>query len=185
MHELADPLFDRDMAPEPRTETTGLGRNVTVFDELRVFAYSEVLKFRRAGERFEAWRSRVAIVADGINKQFPLPMRPAEVRGIVKSVSEWTWKHFSLEKFSARQLACVNQRWKDHVAASKTKPWEALGISRATYYRRKKAASSDEFETYAPNPGIMTINVRLYLINIETGSGLVGSAEPARAEPQS
>src|SRR5204863_9898314 len=47
LSELAKSLLDGDMAPEPGVQTTlGSGRNVTVFDELRVFAYREVRKFK-------------------------------------------------------------------------------------------------------------------------------------------
>jgi hypothetical protein len=48
----------------------------------------------------------------------------------------WTW-HFDLDGFSRLQTARIKRRWAGHVAESTTKPWAAMGISRATYYRRK------------------------------------------------
>jgi hypothetical protein len=35
-------------------------------------------------------------------------------------------------------------RWADHEPARTAKPWEALGISEPTYYRRKRAAKGDQ-----------------------------------------
>src|SRR5262245_63983896 len=95
------------MRPDPTIETTfGAGRNVTVFDELRALAYREVLKFKRDGASFEAWFARCQQVAMGINLQFPRALKLSEVRSIAKSVAKWTWRHFSPEKFRARQSAC-------------------------------------------------------------------------------
>jgi hypothetical protein len=70
--ELADWLFDRDMAPDTSVKTTfGAGRNVTVFDELRAIAYREVLQFKRkdAGiAGLAAFRARLETLALGINR---------------------------------------------------------------------------------------------------------------------
>jgi len=35
-------------------------------------------------------------------------------------------------------------RWADHESVSTAKPWEALGISERTHYRRKRAAKGDQ-----------------------------------------
>jgi hypothetical protein len=73
--------------------------------------------------------------------QFPVAFRLTEVRGIAKSVAEWTWRYFSEERFSARQALRgarrAAQMWAGHVAAETTKPWEAEEVSRATWYRRR------------------------------------------------
>jgi hypothetical protein len=139
--ELADWLFKRDLASDISPGTTlGAGRNCTVFDELRQIAYREVLAFKRNGS-LETFRSRLERVAIGINTQFPLALGMAEIRAIAKSVARWTWRHFSVEKFSALQRHRINIRWRNHISAEKTKPWESLGISRATYYRRKRVGA--------------------------------------------
>jgi hypothetical protein len=100
-----------------------------------------VREFKRSGRTLEDFRIRLERVAAGINLQFPQALKLAEVRAIAKSVSRWTWRQFSDEKFRDRQKvlsARANaKRWANHVADSSTKPWEALGISRPTYYRRK------------------------------------------------
>jgi hypothetical protein len=139
--ELADWLFERDMRPDPTPETTfGAGRNVTVFDELRQIAYREVRQFKANGESIDAWRARCEKLALALNLQFPRAMVLSEVRAIAKSVAKWTWKHFSVERFSALQAFRARKRWVGHVAESSTKPWEALGISRRSYYRKKAAS---------------------------------------------
>ena len=145
--ELADWLFFEDMRPDKSIETTlGAGRNVTVFDELRQIAYQEVLSFKRAGA-VEAWSGRCERLAIGINQQFPVPLRYSEVRSIARSVAKWTWRHFSEQAFSQRQSQRgkrgVAKRWAGHVAERKTKPWEALGISRRTYYRRRSGRGTE------------------------------------------
>ncbi|WP_175463914.1 primase C-terminal domain-containing protein, partial [Vibrio cholerae] len=82
--------------------------------------------------------------------QFKQPLPENEVKHTAKSVAKWTHKHFSPSAFSAwqakqgakggkiskgggRPVGTVNSK-----SLSQTKPWEDLGISRATYYRQKK-----------------------------------------------
>ena len=142
--DLADWLFPEDMQPDFSVETTlGIGRNCTVFDELRLIAYREVRAFKRNGS-LEMFRARLELVAIGINMQFPEALRLSEVRAIVKSVAKWTWRHFSEESFLRRQSFLGKRgnavRWADHVSAEMTKPWESDGISRATWYRRRRDA---------------------------------------------
>jgi len=140
--ELADWLFPEDMQPDLSIEEMlGTGRNCTIFEELRLIAYREVRAFKRNGS-FEMFRARLEQVAIGINMQFPVALRPTEVRGIAKSVAKWTWRRMSEEKFSAIQGHRANIRWAGHVAVESTRPWEAEGISRRTWYRRRAEARS-------------------------------------------
>lgn len=144
LHELEGHLFERDMRPDPTPETTwGAGRNVTVFDELRTIAYREVRAFKRDGASFDAWLDRCVKIALALNMQFPHAMKISEVRAIAKSVAKWIWKRFSIESFVSRQSHLGKianaKRWAGHTAVETTKPWKAEGISRATWYRRKRA----------------------------------------------
>ena len=141
--EIESHLFERDMRPDPTPETTfGAGRNVTVFDELRHIAYREVRAFKRDGAGFDQWFDRCIKLAMALNMQFPRAMKISEVRAIAKSVAKWTWRHFSVEKFIARQShlgkLSAAKRWAGHVSLSKLQPWKTMGISRASYFRRKK-----------------------------------------------
>jgi hypothetical protein len=144
LSDLARELSQADMRPEARREReAGLGRNCSVFEDVRPWAYRNVLAFKRDGGRFEAWVQRCIEIALGYNNGFAHPMTYAEVRGIGKSIAKWTWRNFSAEKLSARQSYLGKKgneaRWANHLAVSTTKPWESLGISRRTYYYRKKA----------------------------------------------
>lgn len=143
LHDLEGNLFERDMRPDiSPTLTFGAGRNVTVFDEMRAVAYREVRRFKANGEPFDSWQQRCFTVASALNMQFPEALKIGEVRAIAKSVSKWTWKHFSAERFSARQSHLgrrgMAKRWAGHASAEVVQPWKSMGISRATYYRRKK-----------------------------------------------
>jgi len=142
--ELADWLFYEDMRPDPTVETTlGTGRNCIVFDELRNVAYREVREFKRNGQTEEAFRGRLERIALGINLQFPHALKLSEVRAIAKSVAKWTWRRFSEVGFRRRQqvlsLRANAKRWANHTSAEKAKPWEAAGVSRATWYRQRTA----------------------------------------------
>lgn len=131
-----------DMKPvfKPRHEI-GLGRNCTVFEDLRHIAYSEVRRFKCASGQLTDFRQRLEEIAHGLNLAFDVPLAYREVRDIARSVSKWTWRHFTLERFSEIQRQRVERRWADHEAAERTRPWEEMGVSRATYYRRKSESA--------------------------------------------
>ena len=142
--QLADWLDRKDMRPEPRREReTGIGRNCEVFDDTRDWAYRAVLAFKRDGGTQEAWRERCRKIAGAHNSVFAVPMLGSEVRTIGKSIADWTWRKFSDAQFSRIQSFRGQRgnakRWAGHLAESTTKPWETMGISERTYYRRKKA----------------------------------------------
>ena len=137
LDDLGCELDYTDKAPEPIIEREiGAGRNVIVFDSLRRLAYQEVRAFKSTGN-VDGFFRRVFDLAMGLNIQFYEPMCGGEVRAIAKSVSKWTWRLFSAEGFSAIQRPRVNRRYVGKVTAKASKPWDALGVSRATYYRRK------------------------------------------------
>jgi hypothetical protein len=143
LEELADALFAADMAPDVNiTSTFGIGRNTTLFDELRHAAYSEARAFKRRGDH-EAFRFRLEDLAVTTNAMFPQPLPPSEVRATVRSVVRWTWKHFTDAGFARRQSALgrrgMAKRWADHIPLKQTEPWAAEGISRATWYRQKRS----------------------------------------------
>ena len=143
MYELADWLFGTDTRFDPRPEVQfGAGRRVTVFDELRHFACRDVRAFLTAGSDLATFYARLEAVAHGINRQFEMPLRYSELRSIVKSVTKWIWRHFSLQAFAAvqsrRGKATMAKRWAGKQIAERIKPWKLLGKSRATYYRWKR-----------------------------------------------
>ena len=140
---LASHLSKADMRAETRLQReTGLGRNCSVFDSLRYWAYSHVLAAKLEGRSPREWFEQCVYVAEQHNV-FGAPLSPSEIRCIAKSVAKWTWARFDADKFCERQSRLgkrgLAKRWAGHEAESTTKPWEAMGISRATYYRNKKA----------------------------------------------
>jgi hypothetical protein len=142
LRELDEHLHPPNCRRPPRGEISGLGRNCTVFDELRHLAYRQVRDAKRNGEtqqNFEAWAISTAA---SLNAQFPTPMSFSEVRSIGRSVSRWVWRRFDEETFCAIQTRRGRpgnaKRWNGHEPLSQSKPWEAQGISRSTYFRRKQ-----------------------------------------------
>lgn len=91
-----------------RADNSGLGRNVTLFNETRRVAYSAVLGYRLTGNK-DGFLQYIHGVASAKNLGFPIPLYGAEIRSIVKSVVNWTWtkytKHVNAEAFSKRQAA--------------------------------------------------------------------------------
>jgi hypothetical protein len=149
LNELQSWLYPEDMLPETtRFATTGAGRNCSIFDDLRALAYREVIRFKKAGRAEQEFRDALQKTAQGWNQQFALPLSRTEIRAIAKSVANWTWKRFTLEKYEERSFVNrdwqswrgrrgMAKRWAGHVALDKTRPWIADGISRATWFRRK------------------------------------------------
>jgi hypothetical protein len=77
-----------------RAHTQGLGRNCTMFEKARFWAYSQVLSYRLAGNR-KAFADAVLGHCESINESFPSPLNFSEVRSTAKSISTWTWKHYT------------------------------------------------------------------------------------------
>lgn len=97
LYSLADLALDLDLntANDDKRESYGygLGRNCSVFDELRHWAYRSVSEFWRPGG-FDGWQRAVRERAHGCN-MFSSPLQPKEIDQIAKSVAKWVWKHFS------------------------------------------------------------------------------------------
>ena len=81
-------------------DAVGLGRNVTLFDGLRAWAY----RSRRLYSRFEAFSEACLYQAQGLNV-FAAPLPFSEVRSTARSVAKWTWANISSAGFSAVQAA--------------------------------------------------------------------------------
>lgn len=103
--ELASALGDRLPRQLPRRPATshGLGRNCTLFNELRTWAYTAVRRHREDGR--DAWEAMTLAWAQGINLRFPEPLPEREVRDTAHSVAKWVWANFSEEQFRAIQTA--------------------------------------------------------------------------------
>lgn len=108
---LNDYLDAKDKRCRAKESQAGLGRNCTLFEQLRQIAYRHVLKFKKSGATEDDFRKFLEGAGLVANHSFEKPLMAAEVRGIAKSVSKWTWARFTLEKFSAIQGARAKRRW--------------------------------------------------------------------------
>lgn len=86
-----------------REEASGLGRNVSLFEGLRRWAYRARKQFDDADEWHLATRARAKI----LNGDFAQPLPSSEVRATAKSVAKWVWTRLGHgpagEAFIARQ----------------------------------------------------------------------------------
>ncbi len=90
--------------PKGRVEEVGLGRNITLFDALRKWAYTGIRQYWGGGlQGWNAWLSATNSRALVYNADFKTPLGGREVWHIAKSVSKWTWRNFSAEGFSQWQ----------------------------------------------------------------------------------
>ena len=80
----------------------GLGRNCTLFEKTRQWAYKAI---RQGWPGYEAWLSAVIDRAIGYNVQFEPPLPANEVRHIAKFIAKWTHRNLTPAGFSAVQAA--------------------------------------------------------------------------------
>lgn len=96
----------------------GLGRNVTVFDFVRLWAYKKVREYKGLQGGFVHWQKAVYDRCMARNADFGQPMDHREAYQIAKSVAKWTWSRFDLAasdaRFSKLQTLRVSKRWGTH-----------------------------------------------------------------------
>lgn len=80
----------------------GLGRNCTLFEKTRQWAYKAI---RQGWPGYETWLAAVVERAIGYNIQFEQPLPVNEVRHTAKSIAKWTHRNLTPEGFSAVQAA--------------------------------------------------------------------------------
>lgn len=121
-----------------RAQTQGLGRNCTLFERCRLWAYRQVLSYRLAGNR-KGFAEAVLKHCEGINECFPTPLNHAEVRSTAKSIAGWTWKHYT------GSGSMSNEEWAKHVADTHTPDKQRARQARqvATRQEATKTARSE------------------------------------------
>jgi len=139
MPELVEWLKLPNRLPK-RAQAVGLGRNCTLFENLRHWSYREVLTYRLAAN-YDAFKAAVLAQAIAFNS-FPDPLPQSEIRSTAISVAKWTWNHYtgrvSDEEFSATQSRRGKLGGRPRTTTAEGKPWELEGVSRATWYRKNK-----------------------------------------------
>lgn len=104
-YELADLAEWVDLPkhlPKKKPEEIGLGRNVTVFEWLRQYAYRNIRHYKGDVRNYVLWQSHLNSRALERNGEFKHPLQGNEVWHIAKSVSKWTWRTFDLEASDKR-----------------------------------------------------------------------------------
>jgi len=117
-----------------KLEMVGLGRNVTMFEKGRHWAYKAIREHR--GNTFDIWLGKVLEQCQNANGAFIEPLPYSEVKATAKSIACYCWKKdgYHYQEFIDRQ----SRKGKLGGRPSLGEPWKELGISRATYFRRKK-----------------------------------------------
>lgn len=105
--QLADYIDAEDLQRfKPRSGVkvaeVGLGRNVTVFDFVRLWAYKNVRQYKHIRGGFVYWQKAVIDRCGARNGDFTTPMDTREIYHIARSVAKWTWSRFDPEASDAR-----------------------------------------------------------------------------------
>ena len=109
LHELAEYVDLQRHRPRRGVDVSevGLGRNCTLFDHVRQFAYENLRHYRRDTRSFPSWWRAVEHEAISRNDGFPEPLPIMEVQHVAKSIAKWTWQRFDVEasdrKFKEKQ----------------------------------------------------------------------------------
>ena len=130
--------------PIKQNEAVGLGRNCYLFHTARLWAYVAIRKHR--GATYSIWLQSVLDHCLKLNESITDPLGYNEVRGIAKSISRYCWKRdphcyamfIERQTLKGRKGGAKSKRGAMPDSERSIKPWEALGISRAWYYRQKK-----------------------------------------------
>lgn len=161
LYELGDLAEYVDLKIIPKKQENILGRNCELFNNLRQHAYRIYFDYMNDIDKFS---DVMKIYANSLNYTFQKPLGKNELDAVVKSVCKWIVKNFNPYNFRIKQknirlyvghkTKCLVQNTtgtpqeiaeKLNISVStvyrhldtdkKTKPWEDIGISRATYYR--------------------------------------------------
>lgn len=104
--QLAGRLPSRDQYTKrtrPRSDVAGLGRNCRLFEETRLWSYEAVRRYWEDGT--EAFSAAVHDHASLLNAALTTPLPVSEVQALANSISRWTWKNFTPERFRDVQRA--------------------------------------------------------------------------------
>nr|WP_015060319.1 replication initiation protein [Rahnella sp. WMR66]CAZ68178.2 RepA protein [Rahnella sp. WMR66] len=133
----------------------GLGRNCTLFDKTRKWAYRAI---RQGWPEYEQWLQACYERSSAYNLQFAMPLDESEVFGVARSIAKWTSKNFSESDFikyvvNTHISSIQSKRGKKSKGGgrklnvnseSQKKPWIEIGISRSTYYRKKNDGKNNQ-----------------------------------------
>lgn len=88
-----------------QTDYAGLGRNCTVFEVARKQSYSLVRDYWRPGGSVAFAAAVLELVEASNHRDIGNPLDVRECRAIARSISRWTWQHFTPSQFREVQAA--------------------------------------------------------------------------------
>jgi hypothetical protein len=93
---LSELASNVDLLPKPRKSEVvqGLGRNCTVFDTVREWAYKAISGYWRP-DGISHWKKALRSECKAINQTFQKPLPESEIRAISDSIASWTWKRMT------------------------------------------------------------------------------------------
>ena len=152
--ELADYVeLIRSSHHEHQDDAVGYGRNTTLFNNLRQWAYSEVEQARGAISE-DRWHKDVLRQAQQYNSMFNSPLSFNETKATAKSVAKWTWNFYTGDKKASplnldpttpleeKQRIAAAYTAKKKVDERTAEVIAAIGILKAQGKRISKAAVS-------------------------------------------
>jgi len=142
LNEFKEYIEPKRTLKKDKEKVNGLGRNCTLFDLLRHWAYTNFVHYKTQEDFFNACYQQIISF-----NRFDNPLSLNEIKTIAKSVAKWVWNRFDLEirekKFSSLQAYRGRlgglKGGRPKSTTKDGKPWELEGISRATWYRKKAA----------------------------------------------
>lgn len=143
--ELAEYVDLPKHLPKRKPEQIGLGRNVTLFDYLRQWAYRNIKRFKQDIRNFVVWQAECYDKALSRNGDFLYPLDPSETNHIARSVAKWTWNRFDLEasnaQFSQKQAKRGKSNTSEQQASKGKAGGKASGLSRLSASEDKRASA--------------------------------------------
>ena len=136
--ELAEYVTLPKCLPNREIDNIQLGRNCTLFEQLRQYSYDWIRKFKQTEGDFAGWQKIILAQAETLNL-FDPPLTYSEIKSVANSVAKWVWKNFSPEKFSAIQSERGKRGGRPKTTTIDGEPWLRMNISRSTYYRQLKS----------------------------------------------
>jgi len=179
---LADYLDLGKVDARQRSENYGIGRNVNLFNDLRRYAYRAVKNYwhdRRRGYRafYDDLEIRAAFQNNNLFGADNCLMFP-EVGHIIKSVSAWTWKHFTPEDFAeiqrARSLKAAEKR--------KAEAAERRQQLFAFMAENPNATQAEAAAIHGINQSTISRHLKNYASPISRERGLLCSSRPVPAQ---
>ena len=113
-----------------KLEVVGLGRNVTMFEKGRRWAYTAIRDYMHHHSS-SVWEQAVKTHLEAINNTFEPPLPHSEVKATAKSIAKWVWQRFSYGDFSEIQ------------AKRGAKGGKKGGASRSAQYETKRKQAQE------------------------------------------